>query len=541
MLVICSLNLHRNTEKRSGIGFQVQSSIDFDHNFECGSCDSELIFPDCFLSHPQINPDAKHFHAKFFENYDELCIIVGNDQAIASCSDNGAEIDVDFMSDNEGVESTIVPEIRSDDKQAKNLRWTEEMDCCLGKILVEQMQKGYKIDNLQREAYGIALMALKDKFRPDLSKDHIRNQLKTWRKQYGVLKELLFHTGFKWNAAQKVVVGSDSVWSDYIKTHRDARPFRGRVCENYDHLCFIFGNNYTMGSYSRTADDIVHSLAGDSDGMEEKHASLQTHRDARPFRGRVCENYDHLCIIFGNNYTMGSYSRTADDIVHSLAGDSDGMEAVLALNERFQLGFTKDHVRSRIKTWKKLYGCVKELLDHSEFRWDEKRKMVIADDSVWHDYIKVNPDVRFLRGQIIENYAELCIIIGNDNPIECSVNDAEANLDWSADKEGTRARSSSSSRSKQPSKKRRVSAVIVEMMSCMAANIGRIADALTGFNQSVCLDELFEMVQNIPGFYDNLVIEACELLSLDEKRAKMFLKLDERLRKLWLLKRLRSK
>ncbi|KAI7990725.1 hypothetical protein LOK49_LG12G01587 [Camellia lanceoleosa] len=110
---------------------------------------------------------------------------------------------------------------------------------------------------------------------------------------------------------------------------------------------------------------------------------------------------------------------------------------------------------------------------------------------------------------------------------------------WSSKQ--TRARSSSSSRSKQPSKKRRVSAVIVEMMSCMAGNIGRIADALTGFNQSLCLDELFEMVQNIPGFYDNLVIEACEFLSLDEKRAKMFLKLDERLRKLWLLKYLQSK
>ncbi|CAK9154367.1 unnamed protein product [Ilex paraguariensis] len=96
------------------------------------------------------------------------------------------------------------------------------------------------------------------------------------------------------------------------------------------------------------------------------------------------------------------------------------------------------------------------------------------------------------------------------------------------------------SRSKQPSKKRRNSDVMVEMMNAIAANIGRIADALTGSNQSVCLDELFEMVQNIPGFDDDLIIEACEFLSFDEKRAKMFLKLDERLRKMWLLKRLRG-
>lgn len=522
-----------------------------------------------------------------------------------------------------------------------------------------------------------------------------------------------------------MVVADDSAWDDYIKTHRDARPFRGRVCENYDHLCIIFGNNYTMGSYSRTADDIVHSLAGDSDGVEGIYVSPLRFSGSMKDQAKTITwtNEMDCCLsmILVEQLILGNKNKL-DNKFNLEAYDT----AVLALNERFPLGFTKDHVRSRIKTWKKLYGCVKELLDHSEFRWDEKRKMVIADDPVWHDYVKVNPDLRFLRGQIIEKYAELCIIIGNDNPIACSVNDAEANLDWAADKEGvdtevyqnrsdngkdkgkyviwsdemdccltkkrieqmkmgnkleknfkplafkavvkalnenfgldltkenirsrlktwkklyrlvnellchrgfewdderkmvvandsvwneyikmrpdakclgarsienydelhviigndhatgakcdvnpasnneghmeiplrnmmineemsqdhsgdgtqwsskqTRARSSSSSRSKQPSNKRRVSAVIVEMMSCMAANIGRIADALTGFNQSVCLDELFEMVQNIPGFDDNLVIETCEFLSLDEKRAKMFLKLDERLRKLWLLK-----
>lgn len=51
----------------------------------------------------------------------------------------------------------------------------------------------------------------------------------------------------------------------------------------------------------------------------------------------------------------------------------------------------------------------------------------------------------------------------------------------------------------------------------MAADIGRIADALTENNKTVCLDELFEMVQTIPGFDDDLIIEACEYLSFDEE------------------------
>ncbi|CAK9155012.1 unnamed protein product [Ilex paraguariensis] len=166
----------------------------------------------------KVHPDAKVFRAKFVENYDELSLIVGNDQAIASCSDDGTEVDVDVMPDNE-VEETAV-EILSDDKPAKNLRWTEEMDSYLGKILVEQVQKGYKVDNiLRREAYDTAVTALNERFGPGLARGNIRNRLKTWKKQYCILKELLSHAGFKWDEAQKKIIANNSVWNDYLKVH----------------------------------------------------------------------------------------------------------------------------------------------------------------------------------------------------------------------------------------------------------------------------------------------------------------------------------
>lgn len=159
----------------------------------------------------------------------------------------------------------------------------------------------------------------------------------------------------------------------------------------------------------------------------------------------------------------------------------------------------------------------------------------------------------------------MCLIIGNNDATGCwsttcakqdanPISNNEVHLETplsnimvdkapSQDDSGDGPQGSSQrpfSSSKQHSKKRRQSDLMIDMMSAMAANIGRIADALTGSNQSVCLDYLFEMVQKIPGFDDDLIIEACEFLSFDEKRAKMFLKLDERLRRLWLLKRLRG-
>lgn len=168
----------------------------------------------------------------------------------------------------------------------------------------------------------------------------------------------------------------------------------------------------------------------------------------------------------------------------------------------------------------------------------------------------------------IENFNELRIIIGNEqasgnwsetgakvfvDSIQNNVDymkiplhildDEETRHDTGDDIQGsshqTRARPSSSSHSRQPCKRRRYGDVMVEVMSAIATNIGRIADVLTE-NNNVCLDEVFETVKRIPGFDDDLIIEACEYLSFEERRARMFMKLDDRLRKLWLLKRLRG-
>lgn len=122
------------------------------------------------------------------------------------------------MSANEGVETANLSESWSDDKQAINFRWTEEVDCFLAKTLAEQVQNGYEMDTiLQHEACKIILTDLNEKFGPGLSEDHITNRLRTWNKQYRVLKELLSHAGFKWDATRKMIIGNDSVWNDYTK------------------------------------------------------------------------------------------------------------------------------------------------------------------------------------------------------------------------------------------------------------------------------------------------------------------------------------
>lgn len=680
------------------------------------------------------HPDARHFRSKVIEHYEELCIILGNNQATTSCSVNGAETEAELMMNNEDMETQtpdMVSQIQSDEKQTRNLRWTEEMDYCLGKILAGQVQKGYNIDNIiQREAYDTTALALNTKFGPDLTKDQITNRLKTWKKQFAVLKELVSHPGFAWDATMKMIVASDSAWKDYIKTHPDAKLFRGSAIEIYDDLWTIFGDYDRLESNSKT-DDLFLSLISENEAMEtvdisrvqisrarelsefmiwtremDSHLSdilarqvkqdkkvdgnlkfvvssmntsfqlnltedhimdrLQTWKkqygvlkeilnqsgfewdetrqvivaddsvwndyikvnpDARLLQGQVIENYEELSVIVGNydpsesqsssrnngvdldltaeNEVIetkdalrnrsenakekGKYVIWTDEMDHCLTEElieqvklGNKLErnfrpaafnaALMVLNEKFALDLSKENIRNRLKTWKKLYVVLKELLSQGGFGWDEKRKMVVADESVWNEYIKMHPDAKFLRARSIQNYDELSIIFGNDQPsgyrsktgtkvdenptfnneeyhvitpLPMTMVDEETSQDntengTQGSSQQTRARAPSSSQSKQPSKKRRYGDVMIEMMSAMAANIGRIADALAEATKTVCLEEVFEMVQDILGFDDDLIIDACEYLSFDEKRARMFLKLDERLRKLWLFKRLRG-
>ncbi|KAK7304875.1 hypothetical protein VNO77_42768 [Canavalia gladiata] len=686
------------------------------------------------------HPDARIFRAKCIENYDQLCAVLGNDHAIASISDNVTEIDVNFAVDKEDPDLGIVSEIQTEGNQTKIHRWTVEMDHWLGKILVDQVRKGLKVDKvLQTEAYDTAVSAINAKFGLHLTKDNIKNRLKTWKKQYELLKELLSHTGFKWDETKKMIIADISTWNDYIQMHPDTRTFRGRVFENYDQFCTIFGHfnepihynesephnepvealsicpvNYDIsvkdqGRQLRWTSDMDSCLSAilvqqikqgnrskfdyklkpaaleaavlainenfqvdlmkehvknrlktwkkqydilkellDQSGFEwdEKRKMviandsvwneyIKKNPDARLLKGRTIRNYYELCIIIGHcdppdssmNDACANMGITTDnDVMEAQETNyhrtgygkekgrhvtwTDEMDRCLAellvnqvmlgnkleknfktlayiaaldvLNERFGLNLTKENIVSRLNTWRKQYGHLKEVLSQGRFEWDEEHKMVVATDSEWDEYIKKHPYARHLRGRCIENYHELGTIVGNEQgngnwsedferfdvnvtpnyeehaetpaltlaneehaeTPELVLANEETSHDNASDEaqgssEQTRARPSSS-HSKQPSKRRRTSDVMLQMMSVMAVDIGRIADALSESNKTVCLEEVVEKVQNMPDFDDDLIIEACEFLCFNEKRALMFLKLNERLRKKWLLKRLRG-
>lgn len=65
------------------------------------------------------------------------------------------------------------------------------------------------------------------------------------------------------------------------------------------------------------------------------------------------------------------------------------MEIISSFNEKFGFEYSLEILKNRYKTLRRQYNLIKSLLQLDGFAWDEIRQMVIADDYVWQDYIKV--------------------------------------------------------------------------------------------------------------------------------------------------------
>ncbi|KAI3914120.1 hypothetical protein MKW92_047052 [Papaver armeniacum] len=79
----------------------------------------------------------------------------------------------------------------------------------------------------------------------------------------------------------------------------------------------------------------------------------------------------------------------ADQVLDGQFSKHAWTHIVDSFKQSFGSSFTKDVLKNRIKTLKKNYVVVSTLRGQSGFGWDQSREIVVADDAVWDDYIKV--------------------------------------------------------------------------------------------------------------------------------------------------------
>lgn len=73
----------------------------------------------------------------------------------------------------------------------------------------------------------------------------------------------------------------------------------------------------------------------------------------------------------------------------------------------------------------------------------------------------------------------------------------------------------------------------------MATAVSSLSDKKKNDESSISIENVIEAVQALSDMDEDLVLDACDLLE-DEKKAKTFMALDVKLRKKWLLRKLRQ-
>ncbi|KAI8019293.1 Uncharacterized protein LOK49_LG04G03878 [Camellia lanceoleosa] len=160
-------------------------------------------------------------------------------------------------------------------KRGKNIVWFKEMGKCLILELVHQANEGYKVDKgFKDQAYVAACSSLNSSFNLSLSREHCVNRLKTIKKKFRLVQEMLSKSGFSWNPMTKMVECSDQVWTTYVAANPDAKGLRGKKIEMLDELSIVCGNDQATGEWACSGKDVNANYSKKTNDSEDEYSHL---------------------------------------------------------------------------------------------------------------------------------------------------------------------------------------------------------------------------------------------------------------------------
>ncbi|XP_011083387.1 uncharacterized protein LOC105165934 [Sesamum indicum] len=213
------------------------------------------------------------------------------------------------------------------------------------------------------------------------------------------------------------------------------------------------------------------------------------------------------------------------------------------------------HITSKLHVWKKHYSTLTTMLTRSGFGWDDSRNMVtVEEDSVWDDYVKMDPSAKGMRHKTWPFLPSWREIFGRDratgersaNPFkeandirdeeigethECNVRDDGCILEPAEDRvEGepvssfnasvdpTQNSSSAAKRTGGSSSKKRKSTYLYD-------GIPKLVEMVTNFCESANarLGKLTRQVRELEGFDENEQLMVANRLVKDPKEMELFL------------------
>ncbi|RZC54185.1 hypothetical protein C5167_013036 [Papaver somniferum] len=235
-------------------------------------------------------------------------------------------------------------------------------------------------------------------------------------------------------------------------------------------------------------------------------------------------------------------------------------QVVASFNDKHGSQYNKDVLENGYTNMRKQYTYIKNLLSQTGFVWDEEQLMVTANENVWDSYIKEHPDALSYRNKILANFNDLCIIFDGRNNDLCHKIDSDDHV-LGTKSDGVLQSSAPPFCQGKPVKEPKArlatkkhpsttplfdqdSRKLQKIQSNNSGNVLSVAErvVISLRNQqkenASTTEHVMCQLQALPDLDEDLILDACDLLE-DEIKAKIFLALDVKLRKKWLIRKLR--
>ncbi|PWA74366.1 myb/SANT-like domain, Harbinger transposase-derived nuclease domain protein [Artemisia annua] len=221
--------------------------------------------------------------------------------------------------------------------QQRNYRgWTSvEDEKLIEALLTMKNTSGYKADNGFKPGYVTHLETLLKVSLPDsglLAKPHIESRIKTMKKDWQVVYDMLNSTsGFGYDKEKNCVTNdSPGVWDSYIENHPNARKWINKKLPHYEELCAIFGKDRAHGKRARDAiemeeevnteeqeqqsdNDVDEATEGSGNQRSNVTAQAEESPSVRSKKKKnvghaksLVESFNHAVVLFGENLKESS-------------------------------------------------------------------------------------------------------------------------------------------------------------------------------------------------------------------------------------------
>ncbi|KAL2501863.1 uncharacterized protein Fot_35711 [Forsythia ovata] len=131
----------------------------------------------------------------------------------------------------------------------RQVRWNDEMDRFMIIALVHQVLAGHKRSDNGFTSFQIskAIESVRHGCGVVVSDKNVRARLKTLKKEYVEVSQLLSISGFGWDAETGQITADSLAWDDLVKEKPDFGKWRTKLCCRYNKMESIFGNNTATG------------------------------------------------------------------------------------------------------------------------------------------------------------------------------------------------------------------------------------------------------------------------------------------------------